>query len=288
VPASLLVLGGGVVGVELAQAWRTLGTAVTLVEAEDRLLGREEPFAAEHVGDGLTRCGVRLRLGVQVVRARRADGEVVLELEDGDALRAAELLVAVGRRPRTGDLGLDTVGLEPGAAVETDDRLRVPGYPWLYAVGDVNGRAPLTHVGKHQARIAADAICGREVHDGLTDGALAPRVVFTDPQVAAVGHTEASAARAGLRVRAVEHGVGAVAGGSFHGKGEPGLARILIDEERGVLAGATFTGPEVAELLHAATIAVTAAVPLPALMASIPSFPTRSEVWLRLLEKAGL
>jgi pyruvate/2-oxoglutarate dehydrogenase complex dihydrolipoamide dehydrogenase (E3) component len=288
VPPSLVVLGGGVVGVELAQAWRTLGAEVTIVEAEDRLLGREEDFAAEHVGEALAGRGVRIRLGAKVVRARRTDGEIVLELEGGDELRGAELLVAVGRRPRTDDLGLEALGLEPGEPLEVDDRLRVPGHPWLYAVGDVNGRAPLTHVGKHQARIAADVICGRDVRDGLADGALAPRVVFTDPQVAAVGHTAASAETAGLRIRVVEHGVGAVAGGSFHGRGEPGTARILIDEDRGVLVGATFTGPEVAEFLHAATIAVTAAVPLAALMAAIPAFPTRSEVWLRLLEKAGL
>jgi pyruvate/2-oxoglutarate dehydrogenase complex dihydrolipoamide dehydrogenase (E3) component len=287
VPAGLHVLGGGVVGVELAQAWRTLGAEVTLVEAEPRLLGREEDFAAAHVAEALSGRGVEIRVGAKVIRARRDDGEVVLALEDGEELRAAELLVAVGRKPRTEDIGLEALGLEPGAPLEVDDRLRAPDHPWLYAVGDVNGRAPLTHVGKHQARIAVAVICGRDARDRL-EGALAPRVVFTDPQVAAVGHTAASAEEAGLRVRVVDHDVGAVPGGSFHGRGEPGTARIVIDEERDVLVGVTFTGPEVAELLHAATIAVTAAIPLETLMAAIPSFPTRSEVWLRLLEKAGV
>jgi len=199
-------------------------------------------------------------------------------------VRGDEILVAVGRRPHTGELGLETVGLEPGKIVAVDDEMRVADQPWLFAVGDVNGRALVTHQGKHQGRIVADLILGRPARDR----APVPRVVFTDPQVAAVGHTLESAEAAGLRVRVVDHPPGAVAGASFVGRGEDSLARILIDEERGVLVGVTFCGPEVAELLHAATIAVAAAVPLADLWQAVPAFPTRSEVWLRLLEKAGL
>ncbi len=284
VPARLIVVGGGVVGSELAQAWRSLGSEVTLVEALPRLLGREEPFAAEMVRDSLERHGVDVRLGVEATGARREDADVVLSLAGGAEVRGDEILVAVGRRPHTDELGLETVGLEPGRIVEVDDEMRVADRPWLFAVGDVNGRALVTHQGKHQGRIVADLILGRPARDR----APVPRVVFTDPQVAAVGHTLESAEAAGLRVRAVDHPPGAVAGASFVGRGEGSLARIVIDEERGVLVGVTFCGPEVAELLHAATIAVAAAVPLADLWQAVPAFPTRSEVWLRLLEKAGL
>lgn len=284
VPARLIVVGGGVVGSELAQAWRSLGSEVTLVEALPRLLGREEPFAAKMVRDSLERHGVDVRLGVEATGARREDADVVLSLAGGAEVRGDEILVAVGRRPHTDELGLETVGLEPGRIVEVDDEMRVADRPWLFAVGDVNGRALVTHQGKHQGRIVADLILGRPARDR----APVPRVVFTDPQVAAVGHTLESAEAAGLRVRAVDHPSGAVAGASFVGRGEGSLARIVIDEERGVLVGVTFCGPEVAELLHAATIAVAAAVPLADLWQAVPAFPTRSEVWLRLLEKAGL
>jgi dihydrolipoamide dehydrogenase len=170
-----------------------------------------------------------------------------------------------------------------------EDTMRVPGSDWLYAVGDVNGRALLTHMGKYQARIAADNIAGGDmrVHP-LADGPLVPRIVFTDPQVAAVGHTAESAANAGLNVRAVDLTTGATAGASFHGRNTPGISRLVVDEDRRVLVGATFTGSEVAEFLHAATIAIVGEVPLELLWHAVPSFPTRSEIWLRLLETYGM
>jgi pyruvate/2-oxoglutarate dehydrogenase complex dihydrolipoamide dehydrogenase (E3) component len=287
-PARLLALGGGVVGVELAQAWASLGSAVTLVEALPRVLSREEDFASEQVAEALRARGVTVRLGARAKSARRDGAGVTLTLEGGEALEAEEILVATGRRPRTVGLGLEAVGLVAGQPVEVDDRLRVPTVPWLYAVGDVNGRALLTHVGKYQARVAADVIAGRDARDRLGAGAVAPRVVFTDPAVAAVGHTLGSAREAGVAARAVDHPPGAVAGGSFHGRGAAGLARLVVDERRGVLVGATFTGPDVFELLHAATIAVAAEVPLERLWEAVPAFPTRSEVWLRLLESYGM
>jgi pyruvate/2-oxoglutarate dehydrogenase complex dihydrolipoamide dehydrogenase (E3) component len=287
VPPRLLVLGGGVVGVELAQAWASYGTAVTLVEQSARVLANEEPAASEAVTAGLRRHGVDVRCDTEVTAARRGDdGVVTLTLGDDDGgsqeLQAEELLVATGRRPRTDDLGLDTVGLEAGRPIAVDGRLRVPGHDWLYAIGDVNGRALLTHEGKYQARIVADAIEGR---DGLPrDDGPPPRVVFTDPAVAAVGHTLDSARRAGLPVTAVDGRIDSTAGASFHGKGEDAFARWIVDEHRRVLVGATFVGPDVAEFVHAATIALVGEVTVDRLLHAVPSFPTRGEVWLQLAD----
>jgi pyruvate/2-oxoglutarate dehydrogenase complex dihydrolipoamide dehydrogenase (E3) component len=287
VPGRLLVLGGGVVGVEMAQAWAALGASVALVEALPRLIAREEEFASEQVAEGLDAAGVDVRLGAKATGVSRGEGgQVRLELGTGASLTGDELLVAIGRRPQTTDLGIESVGLEPGKPVEVDDRMQANGSDWLYAIGDVNGRALLTHAGKYQGRVAADNILGRDAR-ATADGPGTPRVIFTDPEVAAVGHTLATARDAGPSVRAVDHPTNAVAGGSFHGRNAPGLARIVIDEDRDVLVGATFTGPDVAEMLHAATVAVVGEVPVSRLVDAIPSFPTRSEVWLRLLEKDG-
>ncbi len=286
VPARLFVLGGGVVGVEMAQAWSWLGSRVTLVHRSERLIEREEPFASAHVEDALREAGVDVRLGTSATAVSR-NGSVRVGLDDGDEVEADELLVAIGRTPRTADLGLETVGLEPGKHVEVDDSLRVPGVDWLYAVGDVNGRALLTHMGKYQARLAADAILGKDVRL-RSDGAASPRVIFTDPQVGAVGLTLAAAEEAGVRARVVEVETSGNAGGSFVGKGAPGTARLVVDEDRGVVVGATITGAEIAEALHAATIAVVGEVPLDDLWHAVPAFPTRSELWLRLLEAYGL
>ncbi len=289
VPGRLIVLGGGVVGVELGQAFSTLGSEVTIVEAGPRVLAREEEFAAQLVHDALVARGVRISTGTPAASvSRNADG-VVVTLGSGEELAGDELLVGVGRRPATADLGLETIGLEPGRAIEVDERLQAPGHAWLYAIGDANGRVLLTHMGKYQGRIAADAILGKDVSlDPRSDGGLSPRVIFTDPQVAAVGHTLASAQAAGIDARAVDYGTSDVAGGSFYGRGAAGVSRIVVDEGRQVLVGATFTGVDVAEFVHAATIAIVAEVPLDRLWHAVPCFPTRSEVWLRLLEEYGL
>lgn len=288
VPKRLAILGGGVVGAELATAWAGLGSAVTLVHRGDRLLEREEPFAGEQVADALREAGVDLRLGSSVSRVSR-NGAVTIQLGDGSTIEADEVLAALGRVPSTAGLGLDTIGVEPDERgyVTVDASLRVGGRDWLYAVGDVNGRALLTHMGKYQGRLAADAILGAEVAI-RSDGGRAPRVVFTDPQVGAVGHTLASAREAGLRVREVDVETSGNAGGSFIGRGAPGTARLVVDEDRQVVVGMTITGAEIAEALHAATIAVVAAVPLADLWHAVPAFPTRSELWLRLLEEYGL
>ncbi len=286
IPESLLVLGGGVVAVELAQAYASLGARVSVVEALDRLISREEEFASELVADALRAGGVEVVLGAKAVAVERdgARGPVTLSLEDGRSLSGEQLLVAVGREPRTERLGLGSLGIEAGGFVEVDDTLRVPGHEWLYVIGDANGRVLLTHMGKYQARLAADRILGREA-TLRSDGALSPRVTFTEPQVAAVGHTLAGARAAGLNVRAVDQPI-TVAGETFVGHGAPGMARVVVDVERGVLVGATFAGVEVGEWLQAATIAVIGEVPIARLAHAVPPFPTRSEVWLGLIEGA--
>ncbi len=291
-PRRLLVLGGGAIGAEMAQAFRRLGCEeVTMVEAAVRLLGREEPFAGAELAAAFEAEGIEVITGVAVTAAERggADGPVSATLADGRVVEADEILVAVGRRPSTGSLGLETVGLEPGRYVDVDDHLRAVGVAggWLYAVGDCNGRALLTHMGKYQGRIAGDVIAGRDVSD-VADATAVPRVTFTDPQVCAVGLTEAQAREQGLQVRTVEYGTGDVAGAATLGNGVRGTSKLVIDAARDVIVGATFTGPGVQELLHSATIAIVGEVPLQRLWHAVPSFPTVSEVWLRLLEADGL
>jgi dihydrolipoamide dehydrogenase len=288
----LLVLGGGAVGLELAQAFSRLGSSrVTVVEGAPRLLPREEPFAGEEVAAAFAREGIAVRLGTLLSAVHRdgTDGPVRATLAGGEELVADEVLVATGRRPRTTDVGLETVGLQPGRPVGVDDRLRAEGVPggWLHAIGDCTGLAPLTHMGKYQARIAADVIAGRDVRDRASRHAV-PRVTFTDPQVAAVGPTAAEAAAQGIPVRVVDVPTGEVPGAYVLGEGLTGTTRLVLDEDGGVLVGATVTGSGVQEVLHAATVAVAARVPLDDLRHAVPSFPTVSEVWLHALEAAGL
>jgi pyruvate/2-oxoglutarate dehydrogenase complex dihydrolipoamide dehydrogenase (E3) component len=287
VPDSLVVLGGGPVGVELAQAWHSLGARMALVEAMDRLLPNEEPFASEQLTDALRAAGVEVHTGARASAVRGGGNEVTVELEGGESVGGEELLVAIGRKARTEGIGLETVGIEVERWLQVDDQLRVDGSDWLYAIGDVNGRALLTHMGKYQGRIAGDHILGREVA-ATADKQGSPRVTFTDPQVAAVGHTLATAEEAGIEARAVDVATSGTAGASFHGRDMPGTTRIVVDEERRVLVGATFVGPETADFLHAATIAVAGQVPLDRLWHAVPAFPTRSEVWLKLMEEYGL
>ena len=289
-PRSLVVLGGGVVGIEMAQAWSSLGTEVTVVEGFDRILPREEEFAAGEVADALRERGVAIRTGEKVTGARRDHpaGTTVLELEGGETVAGERLLVAVGRRPRVEGIGLESVGVETGGdPIEVDERMRVGGREWLYAIGDVNGRAQLTHIGKYQARVATENILGREAV-AARDDERSPRVVFTDPEIAAVGYTLAGAREAGLPVSAVDVATAGTAGASFHGRNADGTSRLVIDDERRVVVGATFVGPDANELLHAATIAVVAEVPVETLIEAVPAFPTRNEIWLNLLRRYGL
>jgi len=289
-PESMVVLGGGPVGSELAQAWSTLGTSVTLVEGESRLLPREEPFAGEQVATSLRDAyGIDVRAGVLAERVAAGGAGVVVELNDGSRTEAAELLVAVGRTPRTREIGLESAGVEPGERgfLETDERLRIGGRDWLYAVGDVNGRSLFTHMGKYQAWVAAENLLGRGV-EAISEGIGSPRVTFTDPQVAAVGKTLAQAEDDGIDARAVDVPTDGTAGASFYGKDTGGASRLVIDKSSETIVGATFTGFETADFLQAATIAIVGEVPLKQLRHAVAAYPTRSEVWLKLLEAAGL
>ncbi|MBJ7470606.1 MAG: NAD(P)/FAD-dependent oxidoreductase [Solirubrobacteraceae bacterium] len=290
-PARVAIIGTGPVGSELADAYSALGVAVTLLGDADRVLPREEPFAGEQVAGVLRERGVDLRLGVKLTKVDRphpgGPATVHVEAPNGgeSTVEVDEIIVAAGRTPSTEGLGLDAVEVSPDdhGFVAVDRHLRVPGRDWLYAIGDVNGRDLLTHQGKYQAHVAAQVILGA---NGvmLRDGPPPVRCTFTEPEVAAVGHTEATAKEAGLDVRVVDVPTSGNAGASFVGKGAPGTCRLLVDESRGVIVGATFTGVEIGEQIHAATIAITAAVPVDQLWQAVPAFPSRSEIWLRLLE----
>jgi pyruvate/2-oxoglutarate dehydrogenase complex dihydrolipoamide dehydrogenase (E3) component len=287
VPESMIVLGGGPVGCELAQAWSSLGTQVTLVEGEARLLSREEPFAGQQVADSLRDShGVDVRAGALVEKVSAAGAGVVAELSDSATVAAAEILVAVGRVPHTAELDLAAAGIEADehGFLATDDRLRVGGRDWLYAIGDVNGRALFTHIGKYQAWVAAENLLGREVA-AISEGIGPPRVTFTDPQVAAIGKTLDQAREAGLDAAAIDVPTDGSAGASFQGKDSGGTSRLVVDRDAGTIVGATFSGYDTADFLQAATIAIVAEIPLARLRHAVAAYPTRSEIWLKLLEK---
>lgn len=301
IPERLAIVGGGVVGSELATAYAALGSTVTLI-SRGRLLSGTEPFAGDAVAERLRADGVTVLTGASPTRVRRNGerGAVTLDLEgDGAAgherVEADELLIATGRRPRTDDLGLDSVGLEPGSWLGVDDSMRVAGLDWLYAVGDVNHRALLTHQGKYQARVAGDVIAARATggdvdeaawgaHVATADHAAVPQVTFTAPEVASVGLTAAEAEKRGIASRVVDYELGRVAGASLHADGYAGRARLIIDDARDVVVGFTVVGNDVAELVHAATIAIVGEVTIGRLQHAVPSYPTMSEIWLRLLE----
>jgi pyruvate/2-oxoglutarate dehydrogenase complex dihydrolipoamide dehydrogenase (E3) component len=308
VPRRLVIIGGGVVACEMADAWRTLGSQeVTLVVLEDRLLSAAEDFAGEAVRASFEERGITVLLETATQRVTRAaNGEISADVSDLDGgnprtLVGDQLLVATGRAPKTNEIGLDTVGLKPGSWLTADDTCRVEGGDdWLYAAGDVNHRALLTHMGKYQARACGDAIVARVKGElqadpppwspftATADHRAIPQVVFTDPEVSAVGLTHAAAVAAGLRVRAVDYEIGDVSGAGLVADGYTGHARMIVDEDRKVIVGMTFTGPGVGDLIHAATIAVVGEVPLDRLWHAVPSYPTVSEIWLRLLETYGL
>jgi dihydrolipoamide dehydrogenase len=297
VPESLVVVGGGVVAVEMATAWQALGSRVTVLVRGRALLERMEPFVGELVAEGLREAGADVRFGVSVASVLREGRQVRVGLDDGGELTADEILFATGRRPHTGGIGLDTVGLADGGWLDVDDTCRVTAVEdgWLYAVGDVNHRALLTHQGKYQGRMAGAAIAARAkgepvddrpwgAHVATADAAAVPQVVFTDPEVGSVGLSAQEAEQAGHRVRAVDYDLAQVAGASLYGDDYRGRARMVVDLDRNVLLGVTFVGPGVGELLHSATVAVVGEVPVDRLWHAVPSYPTISEVWLRLLE----
>lgn len=296
VPKRLAIIGGGAVGCEMATAWQALGAQVTLL-ARGALLPRLEEFAGDMVAGALRTAGADVRLGVGVTAIERdgGGGPVSLLLDDETRVEADEVLVAAGRAPSTDDVGLEAVGLSPGSWLDVDDTCRVRDVDggWLYAAGDVNHLALLTHMGKYQGRVCGDAIAARaHGHEpavtAWANRSAVPQVIFTVPEVAAVGLSLAQAQEAHRSVREVDYDIGAVAGAGLFADGYAGRARMVVDEERKVLLGVTLVGPGVGEMLHAATIAVAGEVPLDRLWHAVPSYPTISEVWLRLLEAYGL
>lgn len=291
-PRRLAVLGGGVIGVEMAFAYQALGSQVSLVERGDRVLANNEPEAGRRVTQSLRDAGVDVRTGVSATKVVR-NGSVTVTLDDGSTIEADEVLVAAGRRPGTDGLGLASIGLTDGDWLTVDDTLRVEGYDWLYAAGDVNHRALLTHMGKYQARVAGTVIAARAKgleptgawtdQAATADHAAVPQVVFSDPPLASVGLTEKAARDRGLDVTTVSYEIGQTAGGSLYADDNPGWAQLVVSGDR--LVGATFYGPGVTEMVHAATVAIVAEVPLQRLWHAVPSYPTQTEVWLRLLDQ---
>jgi len=302
IPKSLAIIGGGVVGVEMATAYASFGCSVTLIARSGLLTGQED-FAGELVGEALEKLGVDLRLGISPKAAAREGDLVTIDLSDGTSIEAEQVLVATGRQPRTTDIGLDSVGLEPGDWLDVDDTLLLTGHvnqgtPWLYATGDVNHRALLTHQGKYQARAAGDVIAaraaGKPVHNerwgahvATADHEAVPQVTFSDPEVASVGLTSTAAATAGYETKVVDYDLGWVAGASLQADGYSGKARMVVDTEREVILGVTFVGQDVSELLQAATVAIVGEVPIERLWHAVPAYPTMNEIWLRLLETYG-
>lgn len=310
VPRSLAIIGDGPVGCEMAHAWNKLGTKVTILGRHEGILDRYEPFAGQMLGEAFVKRGISLRTGVNVIKVKRDDtaAQIQITLDDGSSMAADELLVAVGRIPNTWDLGVETVGLKSGDWLDVDDDCRVNGVPggWLYAVGDINHRALLTHMGKYQARLCAAAIfssaaaaptankesLSRKANipssASFSNHVAIPQVIFTDPQIASVGLTEKEARKQNLSVRAVDNDIGALEGAKIHYDGYRGQARLVIDESRRVVVGATFVGPQVGELIHSATIAIVGEMTVDRLWHAIPAFPTVSEIWIQLLESYGL
>jgi dihydrolipoamide dehydrogenase len=306
VPRRVLIVGGGVVATESATWLTGLGAeTVTILERGPGLLAENEPFAGDLVREGLGRRGVDVRLDAtlervetsgppQQVQEGRLRGREVTATVDGETLVVDEIVVAAGRVPNTGDLGLEHVGLDSQEAPAVDDHMTVTAVPgdWLYAVGDVNGRALLTHQGKYQARVCGDVIAARAAglpldddrHRALADHGAVPQVIFTDPPVSAVGQTEQEARDAGADVRTVEYDVATVAGAALVRDDYVGRAKLVLDATTRLVLGATFVGTETPELLHSATVAVVGQVPVERLWHAVPSYPTVSEVWLRLLE----
>jgi dihydrolipoamide dehydrogenase len=296
-PASLAIIGGGVVAVEMATAYASFGTAVTLI-ARSGLLAGQEPFAGELVADSLRELGATLHLSSSPTGVSKLDDSFLITLDDGVTVTADELLVATGRVPRTGDLGVENIGLKPNDWLEVDDTMLVTGFDWLYATGDVNHRALLTHQGKYQARAAGDVIVaralGKPVHDekwgahvATADHEVVPQVTFSDPEVASVGLTEAAARKAGYNIRVIDYDLGWVAGASVQADDYKGKARMIVDEDRRVILGVTFVGQDVSEMLQAATFAIVGEIPLDRLWHAVPAYPTMNEIWLRLLETYG-
>lgn len=271
VPESMIVLGGGAIGAELAQVFARFGCRVTVVEAAPRLLPAEEPESAELIGKVLTGEGITVHTGSKAVRVEHDGSKFTVTTDNGHAPRAQRLLVAVGRRVDLSGLGVETVGLDPKArALAVDEYMRAGEKLW--AVGDVTGRGAFTHVATYQADIATADILGRS-GPGADYRAL-PRVTFTDPEVGSVGLTEAQARDKGLDVQIGHAQIPSTARGWIHKAGNEGFIKLVVDAQREVLLGATSAGPTGGEVLGALTVAVHGEVPIGRLKHMIYAYPT--------------
>lgn len=285
VPRDVAVLGGGPVGIELGQMLRRYGAGVTIVQAADRLIDREDDRVGELIEEALRADGIELRLGDSAVAASLHERRQALELESGERVEAERVIVATGRRPRAGELGLEALGVElgDGGEVPIDERCRVTDGVW--AVGDVTGVSLFTHTGKYQARVACADIAGETV--GVDYSAI-PRVVFSDPEIAAVGLTTQQAADRGLAVAEGRADLGSVARTETFGEGLGGEIGVLADRDERLLVGAWAVGPLAGEWIHQAVLAVKARVPVDVLTDTVAQFPTFSEGYLPALEDLDL
>ncbi len=269
-PASLIVLGGGAIGLELAHVFARFGVDVTVVESGDRPLAVEEPESSALAVQALAGDGVRFRTGVRAEKVTHTDGFTVM-LSDGSTVSGDRLLVATGRQARLGDLGLATVGLDPAARFLTvDDRMRAGERLW--AVGDVTGHGAFTHLAMYEADIAVRDILG--LGGPGADYRAISRVTFTDPEIGAVGQTEQQARGAGVDVAVGFVELSASSRGFIHGPGNDGFIKVVADRSRGVLVGATSAGPSGGEVLGALSVAVHAEVPVGTLLSMIYAYPT--------------
>jgi pyruvate/2-oxoglutarate dehydrogenase complex dihydrolipoamide dehydrogenase (E3) component len=308
VPERLIIMGGGVVGCEMATAYSSFGANVTIVNASQEILPKVDPEAGKLVRESLTRRGVTVLLSTSIVSVQRSvpGGTVTVLLSNGETLTGSEILVATGRGVITHDVGLESIGLKSIAdsrqPLPVDESLCVTGVPgnWLYAAGDINGRAMLTHTSKYQGRIAANAIIARVkgnfpqfptkfgAFSATADKVAVPQVIFTSPTVASVGLTRTSSQREGRKIREVT-APAATLGARLHADGySDGWAQWILDAETEVLLGATIVGQDAADLIHASTVAIVGGMNIQQLVHAIPCFPTMSEVYLNLIDAAGL
>lgn len=304
VPARLIVIGGGPVACEAATWMRALGSQVTMLVRGPHLLEGREPFVSDLVTAGLEAAGVDIQCFTEATSVRRDDGlesglglikggPVTVRTSESELLEAEELLLATGHRPDLDGLGLAAVGVD-AAAVGRGDHGSLP--QWLHMIGDAAGTAPLTHMGKYQARQLAPKLADSAEGSGSStvgsgdvgtsdapEDVPVPQVVFTEPQAAAVGLTEADARNAGHQVAVAEADLSQVAGAALQRDHLTGRAKLVVEADSGLLLGATFVGPSAGELLHAATVAIVGRVPVATLRHAVVAFPTASEVWLNLL-----
>ncbi len=274
-PESLIVVGGGAIGLELAQAFRRFGTSVTVVEVAPRILAVEEPESSALLTQVLRDEGVELRVGVGITNVNRADGLVTLSLADGTEVTAAEILVAAGRTPNLREIGLGTVGLDEQArpTITTDEHMRVVGTENLWAVGDIAGRGAFTHMAVYEAEIAVDDILGVK-QPRLAEAHALSRVTFTEPEVGSVGMTEDQARSAGINVKVGLADSSTSSRGWLHGLGNEGLMKLVIDADRDILVGASSVGPRGGEVLSMFNLAVHARIPVSVLKTMIYAYPT--------------